>query len=196
MRTLLLLATTSVALCLGAATAQAQDAAAPCVTDPETIAALETTDEGQQGAGTLGRSAMVCGHTWSAANLLEKANARAPTVINQFNLAAAYVATGRLEAGLDLYRVAAERGRFTNIILDRAYANPSQRALSVNVTDEANRRIARLSQRITARAPVAEPFTAGQAGVDAAERADLPSTALRTTPRLTDQEALARDGLR
>lgn len=196
MRSLLLLASTSVALALGAASAQAQAPTSACVTDPETIAALETPDDGLQGAGTLGRSAMVCGHAWSAANLLEQAHARAPTVINQFNLAAAYVSTGRLEAGLALYQQAAERGRFTNIILDPAYASPSQRALSVNVTDEANRRIARLNQRIAALGPVAEPFTAGQAAVDAAERADLPADAVRTAGRLTDEEALARDGLR
>lgn len=196
MRSLLLIASTSVALCMGATAAQAQRSPSGCISDPEVIAALEAKDGLQNGADTLGRSAFVCGRDWSAANLLEQANARSPTVINQFNLAAAYVATGRLEAGLELYRQAAARGRFTDIILDAAYDTPSQRGIWVNVSDEANLRITWLSQMISTRSPGAEPFTAGQAGVDAAERTGLTVTAAQTGVRLTDEQALARDGLR
>lgn len=195
MRSLLLIASTSVALCMGATAAQAQNSTAGCVSDREVIGALEAADDTQNGADALGRSAFVCGHDWSAANLFEQANAREPSAVNQFNLAAAYVVTGRYEAGRELYRQAAARGGFTYVILDRAYDASSQRRFRVNVADEANRRIALLDQLIPARSPAAEPFTAGQAGVDAAERTDLPVTAARTSLRLTDEQALARDGL-
>lgn len=201
MRNLLLVASTSLAFSFGAAHAQAQTTAqeraqATCVNPAETVTALQSAESELQGEETLGRSAMVCGNRWSAANLLEKANARRPTATTQFNLAAAYVSTGRYEAATELFKQASANGANTNIILDPVHGDSSPRRRWVNVRDEADRRIAALALMTAGQTTASQPFTAEQAAVNASERTGAPVRTAPASERLSDEEALARDGLR
>jgi len=105
------------------APSQSEPAAAPAMTDQPVI----------------GRFAFVSGAVWTAANVFENENAERASPVARFNLAAAYAATGRTTAAVDLYRSAARDGEFTTITLDSAIGS-ARRPTRVNVADEASRR--------------------------------------------------------
>jgi tetratricopeptide (TPR) repeat protein len=152
--------------------AQARDTAlqpTACEGPAQTILALQTPttiiDSDQ-----AGRSAALCGYSWSAANLLERTLRERPSPAARFNLAAAYVNTGRFDVAADLYRSAAADGEFSTLVLDRVDSS-QQRYTRVNVTDEANRRLRALALRPTLAKPapvISLKTTEGYAAIMAA----------------------------
>ena len=91
----------------------------------------------------VGRYAFVSGAVWTAANIFEKENLRRSSPAARFNLAAAYAATGRAGAAVELYRSAARDGAYTTITLDTVEGS-RRRSESVNLAGEALRRADRI----------------------------------------------------
>lgn len=183
-----------VAGALAAGSVQAQE---KCDRPAETIRAVQSPVDQLRGGEVLGRTAATCGNRWSAANLFEKANSKRPTVTSRFNLAAAYFNLGRYEEAAELYRSTAVDGQYTDVVLDPVFGGSFIRPRTVNIADESNRRLARVSARLATRADAAQPFTAAQAGVNASERQPSAQAGRSVSPAgaVSDAEALARDGL-
>lgn len=192
MRKALLLAVLPLALCAGAAAA----AEPGCDKTTEITGLLGKPTEDAAAEAVVGRTAAACGRIWSAANLLERENARRSTPLARFNLAAAYARTGREAAAAALYRSVAQDGQRFWVILDPIYGT-NERQTRVNLALEARDRAAELEAGLAAggQLSTAAVLPAGAAGVDAsAVVGGVPSP---TTPpaRISDAEALQRDGL-
>ncbi|CAN5335481.1 hypothetical protein BH09PSE1_BH09PSE1_08070 [soil metagenome] len=159
---------------------------ADCAGPSETITALQSvTTNGDNDLS--GRSAALCGYTWSAANLLERSVKVRASPGARFNLAAAYVNTGRYDAAIDLYRSAAADGQFSSLTLDRVDAG-QRRWTRVNVADEANRRLETLSLI---------PTLATPAPVVSVNTPEGAATVMATIDavHIPDDQALYRDSL-
>jgi len=137
----------------------------------------------------IGRFAFVSGAVWTAANVFENENAERASPVARFNLAAAYAATGRTPAAVDLYRSAARDGEFTTITLDSAIGS-ARRPTRVNVADEASRRADALELASGAIETAAIDDTGALEGVldPEAEAAEIVASA-----HLPDAAAVGRD---
>jgi hypothetical protein len=139
---------------------------------------------------TTGLGLLTSGDRWTGANMLEKAVDGYGDVSSRFNLATAYMQTGRYAQAGELYRGLVNDGQFVWATTRRDVRNqlPPRR---FNIADESARRLALIEGRTTyASADGAVAATAF--GTNVAAVVGAPAT----QGRISDAEALRRDGIR
>jgi hypothetical protein len=150
----------------------------------DTTSAVRADPDRLSGKEERARTASVWGLDWSAVNLMEKAVAKRASPLSRFNLAATYARVGRNQAAIALYRQLLVDGQYTQARLDRSeLVNRREVLRNVNLADESARRLAVLER--PARRSAATPFTATEAGVNAA--------AIEGVARVSDEQAIALD---
>jgi hypothetical protein len=133
------------------------------------------------------------GDKWTSANLFERADAPGKSVIDRFNLAAAYQTTGRLAEAAPLYRSVQAEGWAKRVTSSPVNADPTHRLVRFNLADEAGSRLAYIEQQL---AQGVAPSPVAFSAIRSAEAAGTPASAIVGTPvtgRISDAAAIARD---
>lgn len=175
--------------------------AEPCDRPQDTAGVVMASVTILDGKDVLGRTAFSCGHFWSAANLIEKSLVENRTVLERFNLAAAYARTGRYDEAESLYQSVMDDGDFIDARMDTAAAQNEVPVRGFNLAEEAGRRrVALVRMRsLLVRADTPSNLSALDAGTDAADitrpGTSTPPEASDTMAQISDAQALARDGL-
>lgn len=155
----------------------------------------QATPASAHASEVVGLTAVTYGDRWTGANLLEQAvDAEPGSVSARFNLAAVYQKTGRLPEAATLYRSLLTDGQFTTAVTrrDPEHANLAPRRF--NIADESARRLADIGRQLTyAQAANGRASAATEAGVPVAA---IVGGAALTRGRISDEEALRRDGIR
>lgn len=133
------------------------------------------------------------GDKLTAANLFERADASGKSVVDRFNLAATYQATGRLAEAAPLYRSVQTDGWSKRVTSSPVNADRTHRLVRFNLADEAGSRLAYIEEQLAqgARLPPLASST-----IRSAEAAGAPASAIVATPqrgRISDDAAIARD---
>lgn len=145
---------------------------------------------------TVGLAAFAFGDRYTATNLLEHATADRDSVINRFNLAAGYQATGRPEQAAPLYAQLVTDGAFTHATTSANYIRPGKMR-GFNVADESARRLAtlratrpvRLARVAASASDLGAPASASDFGVPASANVG----ANPASGYIPDQQAQALD---
>ncbi|MCI3132718.1 hypothetical protein [Phenylobacterium aquaticum] len=133
------------------------------------------------------------GDKWTAANLFERANAPGMSVVDRFNLAATYQATGRLAEAAPLYRSVQTDGWAKRVTSAPVDADHTHRLVRFNLADEATSRLAYIDLQMAEAALISRPAAST---IRSAEAAGTPASAIVGTPgrgRISDAAAIARD---
>ncbi|HEY8573137.1 hypothetical protein [Phenylobacterium sp.] len=138
---------------------------------------------------TTGLALITSGDRWTGANMLEKAVDGYGDISSRFNLATAYMQTGRYAEAANLYRGLTNDGQFVWATTRRDVRNqlPPRR---FNIADESARRLALIEGRTTF-ASASGAVAAGAFGTPVAAVVGVPAT----SGRISDAEALRRDGI-
>jgi hypothetical protein len=142
----------------------------------------------------VGAEAAAWGDHWTAANLFERSTDRYNSVRQRFDLATTYAQTGRIAEAKALYADLIRDGQYAWEFEDVDYRNRGARITHVNIAEESARRLAALN----APPPLTYAANTG-AGAAAAGEFGTPTAAVVggapvTERRISDAEAMARDG--
>lgn len=141
----------------------------------------------------VGLTAITHGDRWTGANLLEQAVDAAPSSVSaRFNLATGYLKTGRLAEAATLYRGLVNDGQYTWAVSRRDPEHPNITARRFNIAEESARRLADIDRRLTYANASSGAFAATEAGTPVAA---IVGATPRATGRISDAEALRRDGI-
>ncbi|MCR5879528.1 hypothetical protein [Phenylobacterium sp. J367] len=145
---------------------------------------------GTDAADVVGKTSIAWGDRFTAANLFERATDDRASVGKRFNLAGAYLVTGREAQAAALYRELVRDGQFTYAYSNRPMDNRNVPVRRFNIADESARRLAQIEARNPAFAP------APASGVLSAESFGTPvSATVGGLPggRISDERAMALD---
>ena len=148
-----------------------------------------------RGAEVAGASSAYWGDKWTAANLFERANTPDSRVLDRFNLAATYQATGRFAEAATLYRSVQKDGVYIRAsgVGTNAERIQGTRTQRFNLADESTARLAYLDGML---ASWAAPTPVAASEIRSAEAAGVQASAVVGTPiqgRVSDQTAIQRD---
>jgi hypothetical protein len=130
--------------CLSSLNASAFDRPSDSLAEASRALAATGGDDPALSDEAVGQTAIQWGNDWTGTNLFERAAAADPTILNRFNLAAAYQKTGRLERALTIYHALEKDGQYTWLISIPEYSQPDW-VVRFNVAEESARRISELA---------------------------------------------------
>jgi hypothetical protein len=146
---------------------------------------------GTNTAEVVGKTAMAWGDEYTAANLFERAADSRDSVGKRFNLAGAYLETGRLVQAAALYRELVRDGEYTYAYSGRRIGALDAPVRRFNVADESARRLA----QIVSQNPYLFPQVSAGSALSAEAAATPVSATVGAAPngRIPDATAIALD---